>query len=103
MPDCSHTASEGFCKGSLFIAECCGKGQGRILYVFSGNANVFREAARVDIGSLERGTHRIIAMPTIMACPTGNVMSHDYPLSLWQFGYRSSPLNNHAAKLMSQN
>src|SRR5581483_3176824 len=66
------------------------------------HANIFREAARVDVRAFESGTHGIIGVAAIMTDTTRHMMRNDHSLSDREIGHSSSTLNYGAGQLMPQ-
>ncbi len=97
-----HAAGQRFNKRAFLRAEGCWKGQSCMLYMFGWHANVFSEAAWIDIGGFEGGTHGIVAMLAVMTCAAGNVMSNNYTLPHRKIGNLPPFLNNRAGKFVSQ-
>jgi hypothetical protein len=60
------------------------------------------EAAWVEIAFLELRTHRDVAVPTVMALETGNVMRHDHAISRVEFPDRTPDLNYLTGHLVAE-
>ena len=73
-----------------------------MLYVLCRYANVLCKAARVNIGGFEGGAHGIVAMATVMADATGDVMSDDHALPHRKVADVSSSLDNGARQFVAQ-
>jgi hypothetical protein len=71
-------------------------------YMLCWHANIFSEAARVDVRAFESGAHGIIAVAAVMTGTTWHMMRHDHTLPDREIGHSFSALNYGASQLMSQ-
>lgn len=66
------------------------------------HANIFSEAARVDVRAFESGAHGIIAVAAVMTGTTWHMMRNNHSLPDSEVGHSSSTLNYGAGQLMPQ-
>ncbi len=76
----AHNAGQRLGERSLLICQRIGQRQRDMFHVLARHAHIFREAARIEIGGLEGGAHRDIAMLAVVALAARNVMRDDDPL-----------------------
>ena len=73
-----------------------------MLDVLGGNANVFGEATRVDVGGFESVTHRVVLVTAIMASTAGDMVGDDDALTDLEVRDDAPVFNDCACQFVSQ-